>query len=88
MDTLIRFSGEEDILAFHKKVYTLQSDIDIIAGSIHLDGKSLMGLFILDITKPVHLRIIEKGEGELTDLLEFLAERDMLVKRKECYCVS
>ena len=49
---------------FNKLAEEVESDILVHSGRFIIDGKSLMGLFSLDLSKELNLEIIEKKEGE------------------------
>ena len=49
---------------FNKIAEEVESDILVHSGRFIIDGKSLMGLFSLDLSKELNLEIIEKKEGE------------------------
>ena len=49
---------------FNKLAEEVESDILVHSGRFIIDGKSLMGLFSLDLSNELKLEIIEKKEGE------------------------
>ena len=49
---------------------TFASDINITTGSTHIDGKSIMGLFALDLTKKVNVEIVSDDENEIATFNE------------------
>ena len=49
---------------FNKIAEEVESDILVHSGRFIIDGKSLMGLFSLDLSNELKLEIIEKKEGE------------------------
>lgn len=44
--------------------------LDILSGRYTIDAKSILGIFSIDITKPVELRINGDDEKEITNFLE------------------
>ena len=60
----INLNKVEDIYKYHYVVTTFASDIDVISGSTVIDGKSLLGLYTLDLSKTVETRIITDNEEE------------------------
>lgn len=49
----IRMSTIEDVKHFVTEANAQVSDIDVVSGRYLVDAKSLLGLFSLDLTKPV-----------------------------------
>ncbi|WP_448975152.1 HPr family phosphocarrier protein [Oribacterium sp.] len=47
-------------------------DFDLVSGRYVIDAKSIMGIFSLDLSKPIDLNI-HADEGELEDILSHLA---------------
>ena len=45
-------------------------DIDVISGRHIVDAKSIMGILSLDLTKPLHIRIITDSETVIDLLME------------------
>lgn len=39
--------------------YKIDGDIDLISGKYVVDGKSIMGIFSLDLSKPITMRVAE-----------------------------
>lgn len=60
----INLNKVEDIMKFYSIAIAFASDIDIISGSTVIDGKSLLGLYSLDLSKPVETRIISDNAEE------------------------
>lgn len=44
--------------------------VDVISGRYVIDGKSIMGIFSLDLTNNVHVKLIADSESEIENLLE------------------
>ena len=49
----VRMSTIEDVKHFVTEANAQVSDIDVVSGRYLVDAKSLLGLFSLDLTKPV-----------------------------------
>ena len=47
-------------------------DFDLVSGRYVIDAKSIMGIFSLDLSKPIDLNI-HADEGEMEDILSHLA---------------
>ena len=51
-------------LYFSTLVNTFPSDIDVVSGSTVIDAKSLLGLYSLDLSKDISIRIISDNMEE------------------------
>jgi phosphotransferase system HPr-like phosphotransfer protein len=68
----IKFNEVTGIQEFVKKGNTLLSDITIHSDNKYaVDGKSLMGIFSLDLSKTLRVDILEKKEGEKENFINF-----------------
>ena len=47
-------------------------DFDLVSGRYVIDAKSIMGIFSLDLSKPIDLNIHD-DDGEMEDILSHLA---------------
>ena len=47
-------------------------DFDLVSGRYGIDAKSIMGIFSLDLSKPIDLNI-HADDGEMEDILSHLA---------------
>jgi phosphotransferase system HPr-like phosphotransfer protein len=56
--------GTIDSVKKFVNITTKQSfDIDLVSGRYVIDAKSIMGIFSLDLTKPIELRIQEDADA-------------------------
>lgn len=65
----------DKIKSFVNKTYNLDYELDLISGRYVVDGKSIMGIFSLDLTKPIEVRIVKVAEGTVPypkELEEFM----------------
>lgn len=53
--TQIRLSSIEDVRNFVRIVTGFDIEIDLISGRYTVDAKSIMGIFSLDLIKPIEL---------------------------------
>ena len=60
----------DQVKRFVDLVSKVEGDVDLVSGRYTIDAKSIMGIFSLDISKPMELRI----HGEAGELLEQLRE--------------
>ncbi len=50
--------------------WNFDGTVDVISGRYIIDGKSIMGVFSLDITHSVHVKLTSNSESEIEKLLE------------------
>lgn len=66
----IRLSTIEDVRDFVEVVRQFEGDIDLSSGRYIVDAKSIMGIFSLDLTKPIK---VEAHSDNCDQLLAELA---------------
>ncbi len=62
----------EKIKKFVNITYHLEYDLDLISGRYVVDGKSIMGIFSLDLSRPIEVNIIGKKGYYPKELEEFI----------------
>ena len=72
----ISLSSIEDVKEFVALTNSYSFDSDLVSGRYAVDAKSIMGIFSLDISKPIELNIhAESGIDEIMATLKpYLAE--------------
>lgn len=63
----IRINTIEDVKSFVSVVTGVEFDVDIISGRYAIDAKSIMGIFSLDLSKDLELKIHSDNCGEFLD---------------------
>lgn len=53
----------------------LDYELDLVSGRYEVDGKSIMGIFSLDLSKPIEVIIIDRENCYPHDLDEFMVEQ-------------
>ena len=67
----IRINTIEDVKNFVTTVTKCNYDVDIVSGRYAIDAKSIMGIFSLDLSKPIDLNIhAEDGADEVLEVLK------------------
>ncbi len=66
--TTIMLSTINDVKSFVTVVSQCDYDVDLISGRYAVDAKSIMGIFSLDLSKPIKL------EAHTDDASEFFAQ--------------
>ena len=72
----IKLTTVDDVYTLVKSLLAFDGDVDLVSGRYVVDGRSLLGIFSLDLTKPVQLIFHEDHKsGELMELLgKFVVE--------------
>lgn len=60
----IKLKSPERIKDFIKAVEKYESDVDIMTDRVTIDAKSIIGIFALDLTSDVYVRIISNDIAE------------------------
>lgn len=72
MECVIKISLIEDIKRFISIVDSIECDIDLVKGSVIVDAKSLMGVFIIDVSQPTKIVIHSEEESLLDNFKEWM----------------
>lgn len=72
----VQLSGAETVQKFVEQISALDGDFDLVAGNYILDARSLMGIFSLDISKPIELRIYNDTPENMQHLARFIVTTD------------
>ena len=75
----VKFNTFDKVNEFVKITTALESDIFVKSGRYVVDGKSIMGLYSLDLSKTLELEMIEKAEGESEKLISKLVNLNVIV---------
>lgn len=71
----IRIDTIADVKKFCSLVMGCESDVDIVSGRYAIDAKSIMGIFSLDLSKDLELRIHSDNCGDfLDDIKDFIVK--------------
>lgn len=71
----ILLSTINDVKLFVNTVAKYDFDVDLISGRYAVDAKSIMGIFSLDLSKPITLEAhTENAEAFLEEIKEFIVE--------------
>ena len=64
-----------DVKDFVNTVARYDFDVDLVSGRYHIDGKSIMGIFSLDLSKAIKMEIhSENCEEFLKEVFRFIVE--------------
>ncbi|MBQ1190320.1 MAG: HPr family phosphocarrier protein [Lachnospiraceae bacterium] len=67
----ISLNSIDKVKSFVNDLTKFDTDFDLISGRYVIDAKSIMGIFSLDLSKPIDLHIHAEGDAE--DILTILA---------------
>lgn len=72
----ISLNSIDKVKAFVNEVTKFDSDFDLVSGRYVIDAKSIMGIFSLDLSKPIDLNIHNDAQAEeiLKALKSFVVE--------------
>ena len=64
----ISLNSIDKVKAFVNEITKFDNDFDLVSGRYVIDAKSIMGIFSLDISKPIELNI-HADDKDLADIL-------------------
>ena len=73
----ISLNSIDKVKTFVNEINQFESEFDLVSGRYVIDAKSIMGIFSLDISKPIDLNIHTDGE-----------ELEQVIARLESYLVE
>ena len=66
----ISLNSIDKVKAFVNEITKFDNDFDLVSGRYVIDAKSIMGIFSLDLSKPIDLNIhAEKNADEILEVL-------------------
>lgn len=75
MKCKVALNSVNDVKAFVNITFRAEKDVDIHCGKYHIDGKSIMGIFSLELDKPIEVELDEyDAEKLLGELQRFIVE--------------
>ena len=83
----ISLNSIEKVKSFVNDIARFDSDFDLVSGRYVIDAKSIMGIFSLDLSKPISLNIHGDEDAEILETLKSyiveLIEKDMASRPEE-----
>ena len=67
----ISLNSIDKVKSFVNTITKYDNDFDLVSGRYVIDAKSIMGIFSLDLSKPINLNI--HAEENMEDILKVLA---------------
>ncbi len=66
----ISLNSIDKVKAFVNDITKFDSDFDLVSGRYVIDAKSIMGIFSLDLSKPITLNVhAEENADEIVEIL-------------------
>ena len=56
-EATILLQSIEDVKEFNRIVAVYDGDVDLVSGRYVIDAKSIMGIFSLDLSKPLNIQV-------------------------------
>lgn len=69
-EATILLQSIEDVKEFNRIVAVYDGDVDLVSGRYVIDAKSIMGIFSLDLSKPINIQIHGDAPEKLLDGLK------------------
>ena len=71
---MIMLKSIDDVKFFVNEVNKLSCDVDLATGRYVVDAKSIMGIFSLDLTKPIQVDIQSKNDTDCAAFVQNIAK--------------
>lgn len=71
---LIRLKSIDDVKEFVRKTNEQNCDVDLSLGKYTVDGKSIMGIFSLDLSRDIEMTLHSDNTGFLDEIAGFLVK--------------
>ena len=71
----VLLSGVSEVKKFVDVVSKYDFNIELVSGKYVVDAKSIMGIFSLDLEKPVHMNADTDDEGVKAAVAPFIASK-------------
>ena len=69
----ISLNSIDKVKSFVNDITKFDYDFDLVSGRYVIDAKSIMGIFSLDLSKPIDLNIHAEAESSINEILTVLA---------------
>ena len=71
----VNLNSIDTVKSFINDIAKYENDFDLVSGRYLVDAKSIMGIFSLDISKPIDLNIHTDDDEEIMEAIKpYLAE--------------
>ena len=66
----ISLNSIEKVKSFVNEIAKFDTDFDLVSGRYVIDAKSIMGIFSLDLSKPINLNIHSDDDADILEALK------------------
>lgn len=66
----IKLNSITDVKEFVNITFKAENDVDLICGKYHIDGKSIMGIFSLELDRPIEMKMSDADMEKLKSQFE------------------
>ena len=66
----IKLNSITDVKEFVNITFKAENDVDLICGKYHIDGKSIMGIFSLELDRPIEMEMSDADMAKLKSQFE------------------
>ena len=74
-EAVILLQSIEDVKDFNRIVALYDGDVDLVSGRYVIDAKSIMGIFSLDLSKPINIQIHGENPDALIEKLSAFVQK-------------
>lgn len=78
----VKLTTVSDVKRFCRLARQLESDVFLMSDRYIIDGKSIMGIFSMSLTKPVDMKIVNRNETEVENFINELKRMGTYVQDK------
>ena len=71
----INLGSIDQVKSFVNDITKFDSDFDLVSGRYVIDAKSIMGIFSLDLSKPINLNI--HGDEDNAEIMEVIKKYEV-----------
>ena len=71
----INLGSIDKVKSFVNDITKFDSDFDLVSGRYVIDAKSIMGIFCLDLSKPINLNI--HGDEDNAEIMEVIKKYEV-----------
>ena len=71
----INLGSIDKVKSFVNDITKFDSDFDLVSGRYDIDAKSIMGIFSLDLSKPINLNI--HGDEDNAEIMEVIKKYEV-----------
>ena len=68
----INLNSIEKVKSFVNEITKYDAEFDLVSGRYVIDAKSIMGIFSLDISKPIDLNIHAESDDEIKKIMDVI----------------